>query len=113
MARLVVPCLFVLIMAVSRCSHKQNCVPHITLTKAAPTIDVVAEFHNLYASFALLSAKETFDLDAPTATRIESAEFTREVENEFLMKLDAAEVFSRVTRFDPNPDVIPSGRITA
>lgn len=113
MARLVVPCIVVLILATSGCNGKHRYVPNITLTKAAPTIDVVAEFHNLYPSFALLSGKETFGLVAPTVARIEPAELTREVEHEVLTKLDAAGVFSRVTRFDQHPDVILAGRIMA
>ena len=44
---------------------------------------------------------------------VEPSELTRQVESELLKELDAAGVFSRVTRFDPHPDVILSGRITA
>lgn len=60
-----------------------------------------------------MTGKQTFGLDAPTSERVEPSELTRQVETEFLTKLDAAGVFSRVTSFDPNPDVILSGRITA
>jgi hypothetical protein len=88
-------------------------VPDITLTQTGPIIDAIAEFHNLYPAYALLSGKETFGLDAPKAERIEPSELTRQVERELLKELDAAGVFSRVTRFDPDPDVILSGRITA
>lgn len=112
MARLVVLCLFAVIMA-SGCGGKHTYIPNITLTKTAPTIDLVAEFHNLYPSFALLSGKETFGLDAPAAERMDPTEFARELENEFLTKLDAVGVFSRVTRFDPHPHVILSGKIMA
>lgn len=113
MSRIVFPCIFVLIILASGCGVEQKYVPTITLTKTGPTIDAIAEFHNLYPAYALLSGKETFGLDAPAAERVEPSELTRQVENEFLMKLDAAGVFSRITRFDPNPDVILSGRITA
>jgi hypothetical protein len=95
------------------CGGEQKYVPNITLTKTGPTIDTIAEFHNLYPAHALLSGKETFGLDAPTAKTVEPSELTRQVEHEFLTKLDAAGVFSRITRFHPNPDVILSGRITA
>ena len=101
------------IILASGCGGERKYVSTITLAETGPTIDAIAEFHNLYAAYALLSGKETFGLDAPTAERVEPDEFTRQVENEFLAKLAAARVSSRVTRFDPNPDVILSGRITA
>ena len=113
MIQIVFPYLFVLLILAGGCRGEQKYVPTITLTKIGPTIDGIAEFHNLYPAYALLSGKETFGLDAPAAERVEPSELTRQVEHEFLMKLDAAGVFSRVTRFDPNPDVILSGRITA
>ena len=88
-------------------------VPDITLTQAGPIIDAIAEFHNLYPAYSLLSGRESFGLDAPKAKRIEPSELTRQVESELLRELTVAGVFSRVARFDPNPDVILSGRITA
>ena len=113
MNRIVCPCIFILIILASGCGAEHKYVPNITLTKTGPTIDAIAEFHNLYPAYALLSGKEAFGLDAPTAERVEPRELTSQVEDEFLTKLDAAGVFSRVTRFDPSPDVILSGRITA
>jgi hypothetical protein len=88
-------------------------VPNITLTQTGPIIDAIAELHNLYPAYALLSGKEPFGLDAPKAERVEPSELTRQIESELLTELDAAGVFSRVTRFDPHPDVVLSGRITA
>lgn len=113
MSRILCTCILTLIILAGGCGGEQKYVPHITLTKTGPTIDAIAEFHDLYPVYALLSGKETFGLDAPTAERVESSELTRQVENEFLTKFDSAGVFSRVTRFDPNPDVILSGRIIA
>lgn len=95
------------------CGGEQKYVPNITLSKAGPTIDAIAEFHNLYPTHALLSGKETFGLDAPAVERVEPGELTRRVEDELLTELDTAGMFSRITRFHPNPDVILSGRITA
>ena len=113
MNRLVFPCICILLTLAGGCRGEQKYVPNITLTKTGSTIDAIAEFHNLYPAHALLSGKKTFGLNAPTAEKVEPSEFTRQVENEFITKLDAAGVFSRVTRFDPNPDIILSGRITA
>ena len=88
-------------------------VPDITFTQTGPIIDAIAEFHSLYPTYALLSGKESFGLDAPKAERVEPSELTRQVESELLKSLDGSGVFSRVTRFDPHPDVILSGRIAA
>ena len=95
------------------CGGGPKYVPDITLTKAGPIIDAIAEFHNLYPTYALLSGKETFGLDAPKAERVEPSELTGQVESELLKELDAAGIFSRTTRFHRNPDVILSGRIMA
>jgi hypothetical protein len=112
MNRIIYPCLVMLLILANGCGGERKYVPTITLTKTGPTIDAIAEFHNLYPAYDLLSGKETFGLDAPTAERVEPHEFTRQVENEFLTKLNEAGIFSRA-RFDPHPDVILSGRITA
>ncbi|HSL02815.1 MAG TPA: hypothetical protein VK901_04675 [Nitrospiraceae bacterium] len=104
--------MFILIILTTGCGGPKY-VPDITLKKTGSTIDAIAEFHNLYPAYALLSGKETFGLDAPKADRAEPSELTRQVESELLKELDAAGVFSRITRFDQNPDVILSGRITA
>ncbi len=101
-----------LVILVTGCGGPKY-VPDITLTQTGPIIHAIAEFHSLYPADALLSGKEPFGLDAPKAERIEPGELTRQVESELLKELEAAGVFSRVTRFDPHPDVILSGRITA
>jgi hypothetical protein len=103
---------FMLVILATGCGGPKY-VPDITLTQAGPIIDAIAEFHDLHPTYALLSGKESFGLDAPKTKRGEPSELTRQVESELLKELDAAGVFSRVTRFDPHPDVILSGRITA
>ena len=113
MNRIVCPGLVLLIILASGCGGERKYVPTITLTKTGQTIDAIAEFHNLYPVSTLMTGKQTFGLNAPTSESVEPSELTRQVETEFLTKLDAAGVFSRVTSFDPHPDVILSGRITA
>ncbi len=88
-------------------------VPDITLPQARPIIDATAEFHDLYPARDLASGKETFGLDAPKAKRVEPSALTDQVEAELMTALDDAAVFTRVTRFDPNPDVVLAGRINA
>ena len=112
MTRMIFTISFMLVIAATGCGGPKY-VPDITLTQTGPIIDAIAEFHNLYPAYALLSGKETFGLDAPKAERVEPSELTRQVESELLKELEAAGVFSRVTRFDPHPDVMLSGRITA
>jgi hypothetical protein len=112
MTRMVFTISFMLVILATGCGGPKY-VPDITLTQTGPIIDAIAEFHDLYPAYALLSGKESFGLDAPKTKRVEPSELTRQVESELLKELDAAGVFSRVTRFDPNPDVILSGRITA
>ena len=102
-----------LMIIVAGCGGGPKYVPDITLTRTGPIIDATAEFHSLYPAYDLLSGKETFGLDAPNAQHIEPSELTRQVENEIIKEFDAAGVFSRITRFDPHPDLILSGRIYA
>jgi hypothetical protein len=113
MNRIALPSVFILFILAGGCRGEQKYVPNITLIHNGPSIEAVAEFHDLYPTFALLSGQETFGLDAPSVKKVEPSKLTRQVENEVLMKFAAARVFSRVTRFDPNPDVILSGRIVA
>jgi len=94
------------------CSRPEY-VPDITLPQARPIIDATAEFHDLYPARDLASGKETFGLDAPKAKRVEPSELADQLETELLTALDDAAVFTRVTRFDPNPDVVLTGRINA
>ena len=55
MKRIVFPCvLFTLIILTTGCGGPKY-VPDITLTKAGPIIDAIAEFHSLYPVYALLS----------------------------------------------------------
>jgi hypothetical protein len=86
-------------------------VPDITLTEARPIIDATAEFHDLYPAPALVSGKQTFGLDSPKAKHVEPGVLTDRVEAELLDAFDQAGVFTRITRFDPQPDVILTGRI--
>ena len=112
MKRIISPCMFTFIILITGCGGPTY-VPDISLTKTRPTIDAIAEFHNLYPDYALLSGKETFGLDAPKTERVGPSELTSQVESELVKELDAAGIFSRITRFNQNPDVILSGRITA
>jgi hypothetical protein len=88
-------------------------VPDITLPQARPIIDATAEFHDLYPAPALLSGKESFGLDSPKAKHVEPSDLTDRVEAELMAALNDAGVFTRITRFDPEPDLILTGRINS
>ena len=88
MKRFVFPCIMLLILTAG-CGG-QKYVPAIRLTKTAPTIDAIAEFHDLYPAYPLLSEKETFGLHTPKTERVEPKELTRQVESELHKELDAA-----------------------
>jgi len=88
-------------------------VPEITVAEARPIVDATAEFHGLFPARALVSGKRTYGLDAPKARQQPPTELTRQLEQEMLKELAAAGAFSRVTGFDPKPDVIIAGRIDA
>jgi hypothetical protein len=77
--------------------------PDLTLTRSGPIIDATVEAHDLYAAPALMSGKNTV---TPT-------ELAEQVEEELFAELAQAGPFSRLTRFDPQPDLILSGRINA
>jgi hypothetical protein len=81
--------------------------------QARPIIDATAEFHGLHPAPALLSGKDPFGLDAPKAERVAPRVLTEQLEKELLRELDAAGTFARVTGFDPEPDVVLTGRINA
>jgi hypothetical protein len=112
MTRIILTTISMLVIVVTGCGGPKY-VPDITLIQTGPIIDAVAEFHSLYPTYPLLSGKESFGLEAPNAEGVEPSELTRQIESELVKALDAAGVFSRVTRFDSHPDVILSGRITA
>ncbi|HEY6084226.1 MAG TPA: hypothetical protein VIU63_02455, partial [Nitrospira sp.] len=88
-------------------------VPDITLTQARPVIDATAEFHGLYPAPGLLSGKDKFGLDAPKAERISPSKLSEQVGNELFREFDASGVFLHIKRFDPDPDVILTGRINS
>ncbi len=87
--------------------------PDVTLAHQGPIIDATVEVHDLYAAPSLISGKDTFGLDAPKAKRLSPTQLTNRVGEELFAELERSGLFSRVTRFDPQPDLVLSGRIDA
>jgi len=114
MARHRMPCLlmFGLLLAAAACS-KAEFVPDISLPEARPIIDATAEFHDLYPAPALISGKESFGLTGPDAKQVPPRELAHQVRDELMDALEQAGVFSKITTFDQNPDLILTGRINS
>jgi hypothetical protein len=90
---------------------KSEYVPDIN--QARLIIDATAEFHDVYPAPALVSGKESFGLTEPDAKQVPTYVLADRVEEELLEAFDQAGVFSKITTFDPHPDLILAGRINA
>jgi hypothetical protein len=88
-------------------------IPDISLPEARPMIDATAEFHGLRAAPALISGKESFGLTGPDTKQVPPRELAHQVGDELLDAFEQAGVFSEVTTFNRDPDLILTGRITS
>jgi hypothetical protein len=104
-------CALVLLLA-GGCT-KAEFVPEITLPPVRPIIDATAEFHDIYPAPGLISGKESFGLTGPDAKQVPPRELAHKVRDEVLDAFDQAGVFSKVTTFDREPDLILTGRINS
>jgi hypothetical protein len=101
-----------LLLAVAACT-KTEFVPDVTLPEIRPIIDATAEFHEIYPAPALISGKESFGLTGPDAEPVPPRELAAQVREELLDAFRQAGVFSKITTFDREPDLILTGRINA
>ena len=85
--------------------------PDISLPEARPIIDATAEFHDLYPAPALISGEESFGLTGPDAKQVPPRELAHQVRDELMDAFEQAGVFSKVTTFDRDPDLVLTGRI--
>ncbi len=115
MPPLVVTTRLILLLALicSLSCSRPRYLPDITLTPENRIIDATAELHDFYLKPALVSGKETFGLEGPGVKEADPRELVVQVEGELLRAFQASGMFTRVTRFDPQPDVILTGRINA
>lgn len=102
-----------LLLATGAGCTKAEFVPEITLPEVRPIIDATAEFHDIYPAPALASGKENFGLAGPDAKHVPPRELALHVRNELLDAFSEAGVFSKITTFDREPDLILTGRINA
>jgi hypothetical protein len=88
-------------------------IPDITVSPENRTIDAIAEFHSWYPAPQLLSGKERIGLASSSDKPTDVRQVAAEVESALLEELQSAGIFTRVSRYDPDPDIIVSGRINA
>ena len=110
-SRLAWPAIVSVILVVSGCSHRY--VPDVSLAESPETIDATVEYHPLQTARDLLSGHESFGVLAPKVTTASGRELTGQVENAVIEELAATHVFRRLTPYDPQPDLVLSGRINA
>ena len=107
------PLLCALLLTATAGCMKAEFVPDISLPEVRPIIDATAEFHDIYPAPALISGKESFGLTGPDAKQVPPRELALQVRDELLDAFQQAGVFSRITTFDRQPDLILTGRINA
>lgn len=107
------PLVCALLLAISVGCTNAEFVPDITLPEIRPIIDATAEFHDLYPAPSLMSGKESFGLTGPDAKRVPPRILAHQLRDEVLDAFEQAGVFSKVTTFDREPDLILTGRINS
>ena len=105
-------CALLLAAAVVGCS-KSEYVPDIRVAQARPIIDATAEFHDVYPAPALVSGKEKFGLTGPNAEQVAPHVLAEQVRKELLDAFDQSGMFSKITTFDPHPDLVLTTRINS
>jgi hypothetical protein len=99
----------VVLLIASGCAHRY--VPDVSLPESPDTIDATVEFHSLQTARDLLSGHESFGVVAPNVKTAPGRELTGQVEKAVLEELSTTHVFRRLTPYDPQPDLVLSGRI--
>jgi hypothetical protein len=101
-----------IIIMVAACT-KAEFVPEVTLPEVRPIIDATAEFHDIYPAPALISGKESFGLTGPDSKAVPPRDLALQIRDELVDAFEQAGVFSKITTFDRDPDLIVTGRINA
>ena len=102
-----------LLLAAAVGCTKTEFIPDISLPETRPIIDATAEFHDMYPAPALISGKAGFGLTGPDAKQVPPRELAHQVRDELMDAFAQASVFSKITTFDRNPDLILTGRINS
>jgi hypothetical protein len=107
------PLVCALLLAAAAGCTKAEFVPEIRLAEARPIIDATAEVHDLYPAPPLISGKENFGLAGPDTKQVPPKDLALQVRDELIDAFQEAGIFSRITTFDRQPDLIVTGRINA
>jgi hypothetical protein len=105
--------LFCAVLAAAAGCTRAEFIPDISLPEARPIIDATAEFHDLYPAPPLISGKESFGLTGPDTKQVPPRKLANEVAAKLMNAFEQAGVFSKITIFDQEPDLIVTGRINA
>jgi len=98
-----------LVLLASGCAHRYE--PDVSLLESPDTVDATVEVHSLQTARDLLSGHESFGVIAPKVKTASGKELTGQVEHALIEELSATHVFRHLTPYDPQPDLILSGRI--
>jgi hypothetical protein len=105
--------IYALMLAAAAGCTKTEFVPEIRLAEARPIIDATAEVHDLYPAPPLISGKESFGLTGPDTKQVPPKELAHKLRDELIQAFQEADIFSKITSFDRQPDLIVAGRINA
>lgn len=99
------------VVAIAGCSTTYQ--PHLSLPPASvdQSIDATVELHSLVISEDLRSGHSTYGVLAKDYENPPPSEMSNAITAEILHEFTANRVFRRISMYDPNPDLILTGRI--
>jgi hypothetical protein len=102
---------FLLIALIEGCSTTYE--PHLILPPAAfnRAIDANVEVHPFIASDDLLSGHSTYGVLAEDYVNRPPSQLTQALTDQVVAELSAQQVFRKVSTYDPQPDLMLTGRI--
>ncbi|MGQ0810956.1 MAG: hypothetical protein ACT4OO_07005 [Nitrospiraceae bacterium] len=93
------------------CGCTKQYIPELILPSADKTIDAVVEFHPLRMAPGIRSGHDTYGVEGPKVETASPTDLTDQISTAMLSGLADSGLFSHITAFDPQPDLILSGRI--
>lgn len=85
--------------------------PALVLPASDRTIDAVVEFHPLHTSTGLRFGRDTFGVLAEDVDTPPPSQLTEQISTALEESLASDHTFGRLVAFDPDPDLILTGRI--
>jgi hypothetical protein len=102
---------FAILMLVAGCATTYE--PHLVLPSASlnRSIDATVELHSLVASDELVLGQHTYGVLAEDFTNPPPSKLTEALTEEIWTELSAHQVFRTVSPYEPEPDLLLTGRI--